>query len=59
MSIREMDLSFRKGQRVMPYERHSFLRLVRQMPSSLATAFSGRWKNCAQTQVRLVLSNIK
>ena len=28
----------------MPYERHSFFSDVRQMPSSFATAFSGRWK---------------
>ncbi|KAJ1484415.1 hypothetical protein T484DRAFT_1947926 [Baffinella frigidus] len=45
LSIREIDLSFLKGHRVMPYERQSFLRDVRQMPSSLATCFSGRWKN--------------
>ena len=28
----------------MPYERHSFFNDVKQIPSSLATAFSGRWK---------------
>jgi hypothetical protein len=42
--VRSRLLSFRKGHRVMPYERQSFLSEVRQMPSSLATAFSGRWK---------------
>jgi hypothetical protein len=36
--------TLRKGQRVIPYDLHIFFREVRQMPNSLATAFSGMVK---------------
>ena len=40
--------TFLQGHLVIPCERQIFLRDVRQIPSSFATAFNGRSKNCAR-----------
>jgi len=43
--VRSRLLSFRNGQRAIPWARHIFFRDVRHIPIFAATAFSGMWKN--------------
>mmetsp|Transcript_51667 Transcript_51667/g.75554 ORF Transcript_51667/g.75554 Transcript_51667/m.75554 type:complete len:276 (+) Transcript_51667:513-1340(+) len=43
--VRSRLLSFRNGQREIPWARHIFFREVRHIPIFAATTFSGMWKN--------------